>query len=196
MTIVVKSGFSGSIVSVVMTLFRYPISDQPPTALDLWPQEEDSHMNATLIASLAAMFAALTTLVIAIIHWQRTHSNQQAWILKQQQEIDRLVRNRSDLARKFFRQLRQARLYSRLEDEFCLRLAEHSDAAPETIKKSIRRHVEDELGDGIRHNHRYAKESGIQDQIDWIHEMGFETDGESIMAIASSTPVSGPMIAA
>ncbi|MCP4835713.1 MAG: hypothetical protein GY895_13235 [Phycisphaera sp.] len=131
-------------------------------------------MDVTTIASLGAMFAGLTTLAIALNHWQKTYS-------RQQEEIRRLAESRSKLARKFVRQLRQARLYTRLEEEYCGRLSAIADVRAVTIKKEVRRHVEDVLADGTRHNGRYVTESGIQDQIESVREMGFEVEGETVI---------------
>ena len=78
-------------------------------------------MDVTTIASLGAMLAGLTTLAIALNHWQETYS-------RQQDEIRRLAESRSKLARKFVRQLRQARLYTNLENEYCERLASVADS--------------------------------------------------------------------
>merc|ERR1711965_587913 len=104
-------------------------------------------MEITTIASLGAMFAGFTTLAIALNHWQKTYS-------RQQEEIRRLAASRSNLARKFVRQLRQARLYTNLENEYCERLASATDLNAGTIKKDVRRHVEGLLADGTRHNGR------------------------------------------
>ena len=131
-------------------------------------------MNATLFASLAAMFTAFATFAIAMNHWYRTHSSQRA-------ELERLRNNRRRLAEKFVRQLGQARLYSKLEDEFCRRLAEHTTPAAETHKKMVRRYVEDQLGDGTVHRGKYTKESGIQAQLESVREMGFQIDGETVI---------------
>lgn len=131
-------------------------------------------MEITTIASLGAMFAGFTTLAIALNHWQKTYS-------RQQNEIRRLAESRSRLARKFVRQLRQARLYTHLEEEYCQRLATATDANAVTTKKDVRRHVEDVLADGTRHNGRYVTESGIQDQIESVREMGFEVEGETVI---------------
>ena len=131
-------------------------------------------MEVTTIASLGAMFAGFTTLTIALHHWQKTCS-------RQQNEIRRLAESRSNLARKFVRQLRQARLYTHLEEEYCLRLAKAIDIKKLTIKKDVRRHVEDVLADGTRRNGRYVTESGIQNQIDSVREMGFEVEGETVI---------------
>ena len=131
-------------------------------------------MEITTIASLGAMFAGFTTLAIALNHWQKTYS-------RQQNEIRRLAESRSRLARKFVRQLRQARLYTHLEEEYCLRLATATDVNAMTTKKDVRRHVEDVLADGTRHNGRYVTESGIQDQIESVREMGFEVEGETVI---------------
>jgi ribosomal protein L18 len=131
-------------------------------------------MNATLFASLAAMFTAFATFGIAMNHWYRTYSSQRM-------EIERLGRSRKRLAEKFVRQLGQARLYSRLEDEFCKRLAEHTPPAAETHKKTVRRYVEEQLGDGTLHRGKYTKESGIQAQLESVREMGFQIDGETVI---------------
>ena len=131
-------------------------------------------MEVTTIASLGAMFAGFTTLAIALHHWQKTYSRQQT-------EIRRLAESRSNLARKFVRQLRQARLYTHLEEEYCLRLATVTDMKTMTIKKDVRRQVEESLADGTRHNGRYVTESGIQDQIESVREMGFEVEGETVI---------------
>ena len=131
-------------------------------------------MEVTTIASLGAMFAGLTTLAIALIHWQKTHS-------RQQQEIRRLSDSRSSLARKFVRQLRQARLYTHLEEEYCRRLATSTGATAKTTKEEVRRQVEDRLADGTRRNGRYVTESGIQDQIESVRDMGFEVEGEFVI---------------
>ena len=131
-------------------------------------------MNATLFASIAAMFTAFATFAITMNHWYRTYSSQRM-------EIDRLGLSRKRLAEKFVRQLGQARLYSRLEDEFCKRLAEHTTPAAETHKKAVRRYVEDQLGDGTLHRGKYTKESGIQAQLESVREMGFQIDGETVI---------------
>ena len=146
-------------------------------------------MEVTTIASLGAMFAGLTTLAIALNHWQKTYS-------RQQMEIRRLAASRSHLARKFVRQLRQARLYTHLEEEYCRRLAAVTEVKTVTIKKDVRRHVEDTLADGTRHNGRYVTESGIQDQIESVREMGFEVEGETVIETMPHGSFHPPSIAA
>jgi alkanesulfonate monooxygenase SsuD/methylene tetrahydromethanopterin reductase-like flavin-dependent oxidoreductase (luciferase family) len=171
-TTTVKIPVFDTTVSVDMTLARWLKETAPQNGHE--SHRKESAMDVTTIASLGAMFAGLTTLAIALNHWQRTYS-------RQQEEIRRLAASRSNLARKFVRQLRQARLYTNLENEYCERLASVADLNAATIKKDVRRHVEGVLADGTRHNSRYATESGIQDQIESVREMGFEVEGETVI---------------
>ena len=131
-------------------------------------------MNATLFASLAAMFTAFATFAIAMNHWYRTHS-------RQRDELMRLRESRVTLATKVVAQLGQAMLYSKLEDEFCKRLAEHTPSAAETHKKAVRRHVEEQLGGGTRYIGKYPKESGINAQLESVRAMGFQIDGDTVI---------------
>ena len=131
-------------------------------------------MEFTLIASITGMLAAIATLAITFHHWHRRYSEQAV-------ELERMRSGRTHLACKWVHQLRQARLYSELEEEFCRRLSEHEDAAPITIKKQVRRFVESRLGDGATHDHRVTKKSGIDDQLQTIREMGFVIDGDIVI---------------
>ena len=136
-------------------------------------------MEFTLIASITGMLAAIATLAITFHHWHRRYSEQAV-------ELERMRSGRTHLACKWVHQLRQARLYSELEEEFCRRLSEHEDAAPITIKKQVRRFVESRLGDGATHDRRVTKKSGIDDQLQAIREMGFVIDGDIVIEMTQA----------
>ena len=146
-------------------------------------------MEITLITSIAGMLAAIATLAITLHHWHRRYSTQTA-------ELERLRAGRKHLASKWVHQLRQARLYSALEEEFCGRLSEHEGAAPVTIKKQVRRAVELKLGDGTTHDHRVTKESGIDDQLQAVRDMGFMINGEIVTEITQSEYAGSQLTAA
>jgi hypothetical protein len=146
----------------------------PPT-----PPLKVSLMEITLITSIAGMFAAIATLAVTLHHWNRRYS-------KQAIELKRMQDGRTHLASKWVHQLRQARLYSALEEEFCSRLSAHEDAAPVTIKKQVRRIVESRLGDGTTHDHRVTKDCGIDDQLQEIRDMGFVINGEIVTEMTHS----------
>ena len=146
-------------------------------------------MEITLFTSIAGMLAALATLAITVHHWHRRYS-------KQAVELERMTAGRTQLATKWVHQLRQARLYSALEDEFCQRLSEHEDSAPVTIKKQVRRVVESRLGDGTTHDYRVTKDSGINDQLQTIRDMGFEINGDIVIETTQAQYTGSRMTAA
>jgi hypothetical protein len=136
-------------------------------------------MEITLITSIAGMLAAIATLAITLHHWHRRYSRQTA-------ELERLRAGRRHLAKKWVHQLRQARFYSALEEELCSRLSEHENAAPVTVKKQVRRLVESRLGDGTTHDHRVTKDSGIDDQLQEVRDMGFMINGEIVTEVTQA----------
>ena len=100
-------------------------------------------MDINILTGIAAIIAAVASLIFTLQRWHHHFS-------RQARERSKFHMHRRALAEKFVRQLRQAEFYSELEEEFCRRLSTHVEAAPNTIKTQVRKSVSDKFGNGAK----------------------------------------------
>lgn len=138
-------------------------------------------MDINILTGIAAIIAALASLIFTLYRWHHHFS-------RQAQERSKFHMHRRTLAQKFVRQLRQAEFYSELEEEFCRRLSAHVEAAPGTIKTEVRKSVSEKFGNGVKADFRICKPAGIENQLNDVRDMGFGIQGEQIWELSMNPP--------
>jgi hypothetical protein len=146
-------------------------------------------MEVTLIAGIAGLLATIGVLAVMFRHWHRRYSEQAI-------ELERMRSGRTQLASKWIHQLRQARLYSALEEELCRRLSEHEGIAPTIVKKQVHQVVQSRLGDAVTDDQQTTNDRGITDQLQEVREMGFVINGDIAIEMMQAQYTGSKMTAA
>lgn len=146
-------------------------------------------MEFTLVISLGATFIVVLTISVVKQYWQRR-------LLKQQREIFRLSDSRARLASRFVRQLREAYIHTRLEEEYCRQIAEATSVDPATTRQSTRHRIEAALAEEIRLKSRRITKSSDQDRIANPQKTGSGTGGDPAIETLHPSSFGEPHIAA
>lgn len=146
-------------------------------------------MDFTLIVSLGATFIVVLTISVVKQYWQRR-------FLKQQREICRLSDSRARLASRFVRQLREAHIHTRLEEEYCRQIAEATSVDPATTRQSTRHRIEAALAEEIRLKSRRITKPSNENRLATPEGMELVTVGDAVIETMHPSSLGQPRVAA